>query len=213
MPQFINLSKIYLYLLTLSCFIYACAEKTEVIETVNEDGNTERYTRFVKDYAKEGLYTLTSANGIKLEEANYTRDTLNGKRILFYESGDTLSIESYVMGIFDGPYREYYSTGNMKSEGTYEGNKMKDKWASYYPNGQVKEIVTFENNEENGPFIEYYQNGNLKAEGSYLNGDSEHGPLSLYNEAGELMRKMECNKGICRTLWLSESVVNKESTE
>ena len=49
--------------------------------------------------------------------------------------------------------------------------------------------------------MEYFRNGNLKAEGSYLDGDNEHGLLKLYDETGRLIRKMECEQGVCRTFW------------
>lgn len=65
------------------------------------------------------------------------------------------------------------------------------------------EEVMFADNEENGPFTEYHKNGSLKAEGNYLNGDNEHGLLKLYNEEGELVRKMQCDSGICQTTWVS----------
>jgi len=207
MPGLIHFSRAFIYMLFISLFVSACGKKIEVVENVTEEGNTERYSRLVKDYAKEGLYTLTNPQGVKLEEAYFTNDTLNGKRMLFYESGDTLLVENYTMGKFEGPFREYFSNGHLKAEGNYIENAMKGNWKSYYDNGQLKEVVAFEKNEENGPFIEYYKNGNLKAEGSYLNGDYEEGPLNLYNEAGELTRKMECKQGICRTIWLSESVL------
>ena len=81
---------------------------------------------------------------------------------------------------------------------------MTGKWKKYYESGALFEEVTFSDNKENGPFIEYYENGNLKAEGEYLEGDNEHGLLSLYNEKGELERKMECQKGICKTIWKAD---------
>lgn len=200
------------FLLFCLCFV-ACGEQTEVVENTTEDGNIERYTRLVKDYAKQGKYTLTNTSGVLLEEANYTNDTLDGARILFFENGDTMQVEYYKMGQFEGSYEEYFNGGKLKTSGQYEANAMKGKWTVYYNSGQVKEEVTFEGNEENGPFIEYYRNGNLKAEGAYLNGDFEHGPLSLYNEEGELIRKMECDKGICRTVWLSPKAVNSEEEQ
>jgi antitoxin component YwqK of YwqJK toxin-antitoxin module len=83
----------------------------------------------------------------------------------------------------------------------YKDGAMEGPWKRYYPSGQLMETVQFSNNEENGPFVEYYENGNLKAEGQYYHGDNEHGLLKLYAENGELIRKMECDSGRCRTIW------------
>ena len=81
---------------------------------------------------------------------------------------------------------------------------MSNVWIRYYKNGQKKEEVTFENNEENGPFVEYNENGSLAAKGSYLNGDFEHGLLEIYDGQGVLVRKMNCDKGICNTTWKAD---------
>ena len=35
----------------------------------------------------------------------------------------------------------------------------------------------------------------------YLDGDNEHGELKLFDEQGVLTKKMNCDKGICRTSW------------
>ncbi len=51
------------------------------------------------------------------------------------------------------------------------------------------------------PLSEYHPNGQLKAEGYYKNGDKEEGLLKLYNETGKLVKTMNCNSGICRTVW------------
>ena len=189
----------------------SCSKKLESVENTTEDGNIERYTRLVEDYGKDGQYTLTSPEGVKLEEAHYSKDTLDGQRILYYETGDTMQVENYAKGSFEGTYTEYFENGQVSTKGIYEQNTMKGKWTVYYESGQIKEIVTFENNEENGPFIEYYENGNLKAEGAYLGGDFEHGPLKLYNEEGTLIREMNCEQGICRTTWKAEGLDEEDS--
>jgi antitoxin component YwqK of YwqJK toxin-antitoxin module len=72
------------------------------------------------------------------------------------------------------------------------------------------ETVTLVDNEENGPFEEFYENGNKKAVGSYkgfdtdMNRPREHGELLMYDESGTLIKKMNCDMGICRTKWTLE---------
>lgn len=181
-----------------------CQSKTETVETQDESGNIIRYERRLNDYAKEGVYVKLNPNGKKLEEAHYQNDTLDGWRILYSEKGDSAVAEFYKNGRFDGAYRVFHDNGKLKLLGQYKNNEMVGVWKGYYDNGALKEEVTFKENLENGPFVEYYPNGKLKAEGTYLNGDFEHGELKLYNETGELVRRMNCDKGICRTVWSSE---------
>lgn len=186
-------------------FLPACGESLEEVETTDEFGYTERYTRRKSDYAREGLLRRFDSKGQLVEEAQYENDTLNGLRILYFPGQDTQTVETYRRGQFEGPWRTYYENGVLKLEGVYENNTMSGEWRAYYDTGELAEIVTFQNNEENGPFVEFYRNGNKKAEGGYLNGDYEHGLLQEYNEEGELIRKANCEHGICRTIWRANS--------
>ncbi|MEM1220411.1 MAG: hypothetical protein AAGH79_15925, partial [Bacteroidota bacterium] len=83
-------------------------------------------------------------------------------------------------------------------------NVMDGVWKNFYPDGQVAAVTTFANNEENGPFEEYYRNGKMAAKGSYVGGEFEQGVLELFAEDGSLQKKMECERGICRTVWTAE---------
>ncbi len=190
----------------LALALGSCKPKTETIETKDELGNTIRYERRLKDYAKEGLFVKLDSRGNKLEEAHYQNDTLDGWRILYSETGDSSVAEFYKNGVFDGAYRVFHENGKLKLLGQYKNNQMVGVWKGYYDNGALKEEVTFKDNLENGPFVEYHPNGNLKAEGNYRDGDFEQGELKLYDEAGELIRRMECDKGVCRTMWKKEGV-------
>lgn len=198
-------------LLLIICLLAACVKQVETIETFNDSGKLqERFTRKKKDFAKHGTYFKYYPNGKVEEQAEFVNDTLQGQRILFYDAGDTLIVEHYQKGIFQGPYRSYYANGVLESEGNYRSGEMDGQWHFFYKNKQVKEVVEFANNEENGPFVEYHENGKLKAKGTYkttaenIDGNKEHGPLELYDENGALERKMNCNLGVCRTTWSRE---------
>lgn len=184
---------------------FACKSNIETVENTNSAGYTERYDRRKSDFAKEGKYVKIDPQGVMVEESEYTNDTLNGYRILYYESGDTQVVEKYEMGTFSGFYKVYYPGGQVKLAGQYQRNRMTGQWKGYYENGQLKEVVTFKENNENGPFIEYHPNGNLKAEGTYQDGDNEQGELKIYDEDGKLAKTMMCNRGICKTTWEAEN--------
>ena len=173
----------------------------EKVENEDEFGYVEQFFRRKDDYAREGSYEKYSPEGALVEKATYINDTINGTRIIFSEKGDTQIVETYKMGVFNGPFIAYHEKGGKELIGHYENDVMVGVWEKYYPGGALFEKVNFKNNQENGPFVEYYENGNLKAEGEYLDGDNEHGLLRLYNDKGELIKKMECDKGICKTIW------------
>lgn len=185
-------------------FFLACSD-ISIVEIKDEEGNIiERYEQNKEDKRKNGAFSRFAATGELLETANYHNDTLNNLRILYYESGDTQIVENYYNGIFEGGYKAYYENGHLELKGKYVKGTMTGQWTRFYKSGKLMEMVTFENNEENGPFIEYYENGQLKAKGNYLDGDNEHGSLELYNELGTLIKKMNCEHGICRTSWTLE---------
>ncbi|MEM1320209.1 MAG: toxin-antitoxin system YwqK family antitoxin [Bacteroidota bacterium] len=191
-------------ILFLALCLAACKGELETVESEDADGNLIRFTRNTENYARQGVFTRLSPDGQKLEEAHYNNDTLDGQRTIFYPSGKAEIIENYSKGQFAGTFQTFYESGQLQLEGKYSSGAMNGEWRGYYESGQLKEIVRFQDNEENGPFKEFYSNGQPKAEGSYLNGDNEHGELLLYDENGELTKKMNCNHGICRTTWTKD---------
>lgn len=184
-------------------FIISCSEQEKrQIEVKDEEGNLiEVYEIRLKDSAKVGTYKKFYADGNTYEEGIYRDGVLNGTRKLYYPSGKIQTEENYVDGYFEGKWVSFWENGNKKLEGEYMHNAMEGEWEAFYEEGSLKEVVTFMNNLENGPFIEYYPNRKIKAKGFYKDGDQENGELLLYNEIGELIKKMDCTLGICKTTW------------
>ncbi len=183
----------------------ACSSNIKTIEVKNDNGIViERYEQNIKTEQKDGKSEFFGNDGSLLESAFYKNGILEGKRILYHENGEIQAVEQYSNGIFVDLYQAFYENKQLELEGKYIDGKMDGEWKRYYDSGELMEIVTFVGNEENGPFVEYYKNGKTKAAGAYLDGDNEHGELKLFNEGGELIKKMNCEKGICRTSWTKE---------
>ena len=185
--------------------LFSCqGNPVETIENQNPEGQTERYQRRKKDFAKEGLYQRLSPQGQLLEEAHYVNDTLEGERKFFFPNGQVESVEHYQNGQNHGPYRKYFESGQLYVEQEFVNGAMQGISTIYYPNGKVREKVAIRNNEEDGPFQEYWENGNLHFEGTYVpaeEGSSEQGELREYDESGQLIRIADCNRGVCLTKW------------
>lgn len=194
---------IVLAILSVSLLFSACSniEKSK-IEIKDEQGNVvEEYEIDLQDSAKDGSYKKFYADGQIYEEGFYEKGVLNGTRKLYYPSGKLQTEEVYSNGYFEGIWTSYWENGQKKLVGKYVDNAMEGEWKAFYDDGKLKEVVSFENNLENGPFIEYFPNQNIKAKGYYKDGDQEDGELLLYNENGELIKKMDCNLGLCKTTW------------
>lgn len=168
----------------------------------------EKYVGLLENYPgeKNGELTAYHDNGKMAEFAHYKNNQLQGVRKLYNTDGIITTSENYEKGQLEGTYKTFFTDGTIQSEGYYSNNTMSNLWKRFYSNGQLKEEVTFVDNNENGPFVEFNENGTLAAKGSYLEGDFEHGPLELYDSLGVLIRKMNCNKGICRTSWKADHI-------
>ena len=194
-----------IWLFIIGMTLAACSSKTKTIEVENEAGVIiERYVQNVATTQKEGKSEAFDDSGQLLETAFYQNGQLHGERILYHENGAIQAIEPYENGIFKGDFQAFYENKQLELTGKYINGKMDGEWKRYYDSGELMEIVTFVENEENGPFVEYYKNGKTKAAGNYLAGDNEHGELKLFDENGELIKKMNCNKGLCQTSWTKE---------
>ncbi len=193
-----------LWVIVCIIFFESCSN-VEVVENKDEAGRlTERYTVDKKTKLKEGLHESFFTGGSKSEESNYKNGVLKGSQIFYYQNGQIQETRNFDdNGSFSGAYKSYHENGNMKSEGQYENGAMNGKWKFFFKTGSIKEIVFFRNNVENGPFVEYHENGKLRYEGTYQN-EKEEGALKVYDDKGELEKQMECENGVCRTVWKSD---------
>jgi antitoxin component YwqK of YwqJK toxin-antitoxin module len=193
-------------------FIFNSCSRVDVVENKDEAGRLiERYTVDKKSKLKDGLHETFFVGGGKSEVSNYKDGVLRGEQIFYYESGQIQEVRNFdAGGSFSGAYKSYHETGKLKSEGQYVNGSMSGKWKYFYRTGNIKEIVHFRDNVENGPFIEYYENGKISAEGTYAN-ELEHGVLKKYNDKGELTAQMQCEDGVCHTVWKSD--MNKDSVK
>jgi len=171
------------------------------VDTLNAFGEKEQFYRLPNAGDKEGPYKRWSKSGKLIEEAHFSDGKLDQMRVLYFENGDTQIVENYQKGLFQGNYKTFYPGNKLQLAGQYQNNKMEGMWLKYYENGTTMEKVHFSNNLENGTFQEFHPNGKLKTEGSYRNGDNEHGLLKIYDETGRHIKSMECQDGICKTIW------------
>lgn len=143
-----------------------------------------------------------------LVERTYKEGKVEGAEKYYYPSGEVESILHYKGGVHDGPFKYFYENGQLKQEGQYEAGKMEGWLKTYYSDGQLKEEVTHLDGVTEGPFKEYNPNGTLKVEGAYTaKGEAEsleQGMIKMYDEEGELERRMVCKQGQCCTVWIKD---------
>jgi len=193
----------WLFILFISAIILnGCS--TSTVEEHDDDGKLLA-TYQTKEGIKHGTYIGYNADGSIFEESVYVDGLVHGLRSLFYEGSKSIkTLETYEHGVMEGLFEEYHRNGKVAFTGMFVNDAMQGVYKKYNESGQLIEEVTFSDSEENGPFKEYHPNGQLAAEGGYLDGDNEHGILKIYDDQGQRVKEMDCNKGICRTTWSKE---------
>ena len=68
----------------------------------------------------------------------------------------------------NGPFKSWYSSGQLEIEGTMKDGMRDGEWRFYHLNGKLFKKVIYRNDLAEGSVIEYYDNGNKKFEGNYL---------------------------------------------
>lgn len=206
------------HILLISLFV-SCNDTEKVVNVDNESKTSEEYFVDKKSKKKEGDYVKKDLSGNILETSHYVDDHLDGENAIYYPGTKQLFRKAlYKIGKLNGDYVEYFQNGKIRMQGLMKDDKHAGEWKGYYESGQLKQLVTFVDGQENGPFVEYYENGTTSYKGAYKTGvdengvsnedaeNKEHGELLHYDEGGNLIQKMDCQWGICRTTWRVDSL-------
>ena len=61
------------------------------------------------------------------------------------------------MVILDGPYKEYYPTGELKVDGVFGKGVKERAWKIYYKTGKIKTKGKYRNGEKVGEWTTFYR--------------------------------------------------------
>lgn len=191
-----------LFIISLTSCVFACKDRPATKTVVDPySGFTTHYSVIKNDTTYHGPYTKSDSAGVLLERGIYKEGELHGIREILFPDGKVKIRERYVNGKIADLYEYYFPNGNLQLKGYYVDGAMYGPWKKYDDQGNLLEVVTMVNNEEYGPFVEYNAAGKIQAEGMYLHGPNEDGLLNLYDDDGELYKKMLCDSGVCITTW------------
>ena len=84
----------------------------------------------------------------------------------------------------DGPYIEYYATGELKVSGEIKKGQRSGIWAGWYKDGQLKSEQTYRRGKREGSYKLWYENGQTKLVGTYK-ADKEVGIWKYYTPEGK----------------------------
>ncbi len=182
--------------------LYSCGHDKHRKIVVEDSGGVFREEYYViNDTIKDGKYLRFFVGGKLSDSCNYKMGKLDGIRKLYSDDGNLEIVETYKNGKLNGDYIVYYPNGKVKIKQKFVDNKIQGISYKYFLNGNMQEEVTMKNGMENGAFKEYYDNGNLHWKGFFVEGPNEQDTLYEYSKNGDLIRKLFCKIGYCRTVW------------
>lgn len=204
--------------------IYRDDKRNGYFKEYDEKGMLIDIAKYVNDERQEETPELVKLdvktdyypNGRPKTVASYKADVPEGIRRDYDSTGKVISSFTYKEGkiisegiiddegVKDGPWKEFYESGQLRAEGMYAlGNKI-GRWRFYHENGSIEQEGTF-NNQGNpeGPWKWFYDDGKILREENYRNGLSD-GVYTEYDETGKVITQGEFVDGLEEGFWKFE---------
>ncbi len=134
---------------------------------------------------KEGVHREYSMEGEVTGAKIYSKGKVIGEGIVdaegrrqgpwkeFYQTGELRSEGNYKKGLREGDWIFYYRDGKEEQRGGYYRGKPEGDWKWTYNNGQTWREESFIEGLEEGLAIEYNDTGKVVSKGNYLSGERE----------------------------------------
>ena len=103
----------------------------------------------------------------------------------------------------NGPYKDYYDSGELKIEGQYQFKKRVGEWKNYYKNGQVSSIYNYKNGKRNKESRSFYKDGTLSRKTEKV---GEHYIVTGYYESGKLKYERQDQTGYYKSYFESGEI-------
>lgn len=197
------------------------------------NGNLKRVEKWVMGVLQENAAEVAKVE-IKREidpntgklafKGAYRNGKPEGVHRQYNEEGEVISSKIYKDGIVlfegivdeqgrkQGPWKMYYTTGNLKAEGSYKDNLKVGKWLYYYMDGRVEQTGNYMNGLPDGLWTWTYENGQTWREEEYVMGE-EDGPSVEYSDSGSVIAQGEYIEGFKEGKWVFEINDHREEGE
>jgi antitoxin component YwqK of YwqJK toxin-antitoxin module len=103
----------------------------------------------------------------------------------------------------DGPYKEYYKSGELRTEGQYLNEKRDGAWKGYHKNGQVAALFSYTKGKRDLEQTAYYDDGTLKYK---TEKEGEIYVLRSYYKSGKLYYERALTNGYYKEFREDESL-------
>lgn len=168
-------------------------EKMEKFQNGEIDEQAEEIVmlQLHKEYHPNGKIRLEGGYTEGLKQGIFREFDLSGDSVVnsYMYDKDTLIAEGIVLknGEYEGEWKYYYKSGEIKSEGKYENTIREGKWTYYYKNGKKEQVGKYRNNEPHGMWTWYYPNGMVKKQEYFRKGKPEGEYVEYDPEGNEIV--------------------------
>lgn len=101
----------------------------------------------------------TSESGNRIEYTINERGEKHGSYIVKNADGRTILLHSYINGIMEGPYVEYYPNGQIKSVCKCRKNRIEGEFCEWDTNGNIVEESNYKDGQKHGECIQWINEG------------------------------------------------------
>ena len=135
--------------------------------------------------------------------------TLDWSDAILYLNNCTMYEESYKDGKLDGKRSIWYPSGEIKSEVNYKDGKREGKTTTWYQSGEIQLEVNYKDGKKEGKFTSWYKNGQKKSEENHKDGKREFQSTSWYQNGQK--RAEENYKDDKETTWYQSGEIKSEA--
>ncbi|HRO38867.1 MAG TPA: hypothetical protein PLZ25_03015, partial [Flavobacteriales bacterium] len=150
--------------------------------TYHSNGTVSSIGSYTKDGRKEGLFRDFDASGKPVDASIYRDDrivatgavseagAMNGPWTEYYATGEKRAEGSYVEGRKEGLWTFYHRGGEVEQKGNYREGLPQGEWRWFYPTGQLHREEHYRKGREDGTSVEYAADGAVILQGQYIDG-------------------------------------------
>ena len=163
----------------------------DIKRTFHPNGKVSSLGSYSKSGKKEGLFKEFAQNG----------DAVGAKIYV----GDKLISEGAInnIGALEGPWTEYFASGEKRAEGSYTNGRKEGDWTFYHKSGKVEQKGVYMDGLPQGTWQWFYEDGRTHRQELYRKG-KEDGSSVEYDELGKVITQGEYIDGLKEGMWFYE---------
>jgi len=104
----------------------------------------------------------------------------------FFISGEVKAVGAYLSNLQSGKWTYFYKNGSKEQEGSYLRGLYDGSWVWFHPDGSIWREENYFNGREDGPMVEYSDSGKVITRGEFINGEKEGEWFYQVNDHSEI---------------------------